>query len=178
MFEKAKRFQFTPLREGRRNVQLLRYCYKDFNSRPSARGDTAGIPRHNGDDGISIHAPPRGATSAANVPREQQQFQFTPLREGRLKFCSCGRLLRRISIHAPPRGATYCFFSTGKNRHEFQFTPLREGRRLRRGEALALDIISIHAPPRGATNSRLRIFMNKILFQFTPLREGRLWHSA
>ena len=56
------RFQFTPLREGRR-AGLHRACKLPFhfNSRPSARGDD----RLNEEFGfvlISIHAPPRGAT--------------------------------------------------------------------------------------------------------------------
>ena len=58
------RFQFTPLREGRRQSQRWTGFCHDFNSRPSARGDA-----------VSIRA---GCTSSASV------FQFTPLREGRL----------------------------------------------------------------------------------------------
>ena len=97
-------FQFTPLREGRL-FPNSRICQKSyFNSRPSARGDAAAesilrVVR------ISIHAPPRGAT-ACSLPRlRQHRFQFTPLREGRpsrpASFSPC-----IISIHAPPRGAT------------------------------------------------------------------------
>ena len=76
-------FQFTPLREGRREGHH-RYAYSplNFNSRPSARGDRAAAarrrPRH-----ISIHAPPRGATARQNVGDCIRVFQFTPLREGR-----------------------------------------------------------------------------------------------
>ena len=55
------RFQFTPLREGRRVSSCLSSSSVNFNSRPSARGDTVfqrlRFQRH-----ISIHAPPRGAT--------------------------------------------------------------------------------------------------------------------
>ena len=79
-------FQFTPLREGRRRLQCRTaggHIY--FNSRPSARGDRQGRsrgksayhfnsrPSARGDElllggrivsnGISIHAPPRGATA-------------------------------------------------------------------------------------------------------------------
>ena len=122
----------------------------NFNSRPSARGDTITCERRYPIDHISIHAPPRGAT-------------------GR-----CTGLLASlcISIHAPPRGATTagsipCLFLL------FQFTPLREGRRpccqptghlsvhfnsrpSARGDqkhvrAVLDGQISIHAPPRGAT---------------------------
>ena len=55
-------------------------------------------------------------------------FQFTPLREGRQKYC-----------YELQYG------------DEFQFTPLREGRRICRKTAGAGWTISIHAPPRGAT---------------------------
>ena len=147
--------------------------HNDFNSRPSARGDID-IPEHDVKAGISIHAPPRGATAAASTMaglssyfnsrpsargdahphsciRTARIFQFTPLREGRQANCL---------DYAPDV--------------IFQFTPLREGRpgklrqlttRMtyfnsrpsargdRRGEALAASrAISIHAPPRGATN--------------------------
>ena len=146
-------FQFTPLREGRRDWHAdLRQYSCHFNSRPSARGD---MMRHR------LRLPPsyfnsrpsaRGdlwapAAAAANVIA----FQFTPLREGRRDTGSAfdggsvfqftplreGRLVHghpqhggRISIHAPPRGATPSDSSI-----------------------LCWILISIHAPPRGATES-------------------------
>ena len=186
-------FQFTPLREGRRECSKMglpriisihapprgatgrcttiakRTVY--FNSRPSARGDeTAGSPLHSRVI-ISIHAPPRGAT----------------------KIVETDCMLPVISIHAPPRGATFLRVgckkmsdfnsrpsargdgvsaSTMARTAKFQFTPLREGRPTppRRSASAA---ISIHAPPRGATN--IPACTRPIaLFQFTPLREGRL----
>ena len=119
---------------------------------------------------ISIHAPPRGATTWTAAGTLRRSFQFTPLREGRpppeslyiagTYFNSrpsargdC-RLLSvlvasRISIHAPPRGAT----------EEFE----------RRDPAA---FISIHAPPRGAT-VLMSAMEQSLTFQFTPLREGR-----
>ena len=56
-------FQFTPLREGRRlcTMRKRRLCY--FNSRPSARGDPRRRNTRFAVLPISIHAPPRGATS-------------------------------------------------------------------------------------------------------------------
>ena len=120
-------FQFTPLREGR-----------PYGA--SARRAVACI---------SIHAPPRGATTR----------------------CSQIFVIRIISIHAPPRGATHadCYTRSTK---QFQFTPLREGRQ---GGAAAggRGQISIHAPPRGATLSERYFLGCSPLFQFTPLREGR-----
>ena len=124
-------------------------CWKNFNSRPSARGDAAtrrrfrrrsnfnSRPSARGDkeelqkrqrEYISIHAPPRGATTLSrrfllseenfnsrpsargdlteyNTVTGLELFQFTPLREGR-----------------PEKRAGLKAFTT------FQFTPLREGR--------------------------------------------------
>ena len=55
---------------------------------------------------ISIHAPPRGATTKQYPQTIADLFQFTPLREGRQKQRVRGAAGRAISIHAPPRGAT------------------------------------------------------------------------
>ena len=165
-----------------------------FNSRPSARGDHRRKWRDSNAAGISIHAPPRGATCTAAL-----------------------RWLRStISIHAPPRGATppvprhrrpphhfnsrpsargdrmssaaslaWCYFNSrpsargditsarwSAERDLFQFTPLREGRQDVEPEGNAAFLISIHAPPRGATEL-IRANWPSGLFQFTPLREGR-----
>ena len=77
-------FQFTPLREGRRELRASRgNVHEHFNSRPSARGDHIRTLER-GKRLISIHAPPRGATGDfADDPDSLY-----------------------ISIHAPPRGAT------------------------------------------------------------------------
>ena len=101
---------------------------------------------------ISIHAPPRGATSATCRKTGALIFQFTPLREGR-PFPSILHPNRGdISIHAPPRGATRTSNQRNAEANQFQFTPLREGRL----DLVTLDAevqcISIHAPPRGATS--------------------------
>ena len=59
--EAFTKFQFTPLREGRRTPRAQTRTRMYFNSRPSARGDKAA----------------REALEGMN------KFQFTPLREGR-----------------------------------------------------------------------------------------------
>ena len=120
-------FQFTPLREGRHGVRLV------LAVRP-----------------ISIHAPPRGATSWPARRSASASFQFTPLREGRL-FVLKNRAMVEV----------------------FQFTPLREGRLRAACPFAAHPSISIHAPPRGATGRWQRLREGHCLFQFTPLREGR-----
>ena len=55
-------FQFTPLREGRPRRSGGNRDGVHFNSRPSARGDNR-RRRKRDVHGISIHAPPRGATA-------------------------------------------------------------------------------------------------------------------
>ena len=122
---------------------------------------------------ISIHAPPRGATTPVHAevadvcdfnsrpsargdapfqwrPSSPAAFQFTPLREGRRWPPDRGRNPPPISIHAPPRGAT-ANAAVVAALDVFQFTPLREGR----------PLFSISC---GLSEK----------FQFTPLREGRL----
>ena len=141
--------------------------------------------------GISIHAPPRGATFHRHVMPPGAKFQFTPLREGRpankragiqrVNFNSRpsargdpfrGRevLFRRISIHAPPRGATFIkqFQSTGSG---FQFTPLREGRPERRNRQHRRNNFNSRPSARGDGGAGRKSRHAK--FQFTPLREGR-----
>ena len=99
----------APPRGATREVMACMILPRDFNSRPSARGDW-----RNGNTycrfGISIHAPPRGATLSGAL------FLYRP----------------PISIHAPPRGATVSR-SASPAALPFQFTPLREGRRLGAG---------------------------------------------
>ena len=167
-------FQFTPLREGRRDAlccvggdatisihapprgatrpaaDQLTSTISHFNSRPSARGDKA----------------VRGSSNA------KSNFNSRPSARGDAIRAILQSQGRTISIHAPPRGATR-WLSIAINILIFQFTPLREGRRKARRSAAsayhfnsrpsargdiiaalleqARDKISIHAPPRGAT---------------------------
>ncbi len=120
-----------------------------FNSRPSARGDSIFQDGQEPAQRISIHAPPRGATSPSPTFSIAEIFQFTPLREGR-----------------PP--------TLGVNWWEliFQFTPLREGRRDIAMLHNARQIISIHAPPRGATECVLKDNTSVIDFNSRPSARG------
>ena len=187
-------FQFTPLREGRHHDNqhqhrpqaisihapprgatlpfcVLFSCLLYFNSRPSARGDTAVSPEPS-----------------------SKAFQFTPLREGRrahrksprgASFHFNSRPSARgdrvnsgelavwiISIHAPPRGATISVsgwdFTGG-----FQFTPLREGRRSS-GSSMVLILRFQFTPLREGRRRKFWAAVVSFVFQFTPLREGRL----
>ena len=98
---------------------------------------------------ISIHAPPRGATRCWEKEPTREEFQFTPLREGR---------------PMPPDGRS--------RRQTFQFTPLREGRPQGRCASCAGGYFNSRPSARGdpAVHSD---FGRVREFQFTPLREGR-----
>ena len=124
----VSKFQFTPLREGRREVfpTVLRNIY--FNSRPSARGDNHSVAvEHNVT--ISIHAPPRGATEGVDLPLLLHSISIHAPPRGATPPQRYLIPLQAISIHAPPRGATAVAPVLAKVA-TFQFTPLREGRRV------------------------------------------------
>ena len=77
-----KIFQFTPLREGRRFGNRSANAFSHFNSRPSARGDIA-YRVTKAECLISIHAPPRGATSpAASSRTTMAHFNSRPSARG------------------------------------------------------------------------------------------------
>ncbi len=144
---------------------------KDFNSRPSARGDEVFLPLYNyiidfnsrpsarGDAVYPVSRCPethfnsrpsaRGDITADIDPDNNEVFQFTPLREGR-RDADNRRAKAAISIHAPPRGATQERRERLPNRKNFNSRPSARG-----------DV----SKSRGATCPER--------FQFTPLREGR-----
>ena len=149
---------------------LSSHAEKDFNSRPSARGDTA----------------------VTDAQAAVDEFQFTPLREGRLCGTSSVRAVIHfnsrpsargdtechtmaqadfISIHAPPRGATMSRKSR-RTRTAFQFTPLREGRRCHTRTRQRRKAFQFTPLREGRPAVLCRLVAIRI-FQFTPLREGR-----
>ena len=144
-------FQFTPLREGRRSCADCQFRKYQISIHAPPRGATHGWRGNSKKHKISIHAPPRGATTWGRGPSDSTSFQFTPLREGRRRFCwRLWRLWRHFNSRPSARGdLSRCprVRASGK----FQFTPLREGRHKQ--------------PPQGDDHDT---------FQFTPLREGRL----
>ena len=102
------KFQFTPLREGRRKMRptILRNFY--FNSRPSARGDL-------------FHRV---------IPSCVLHFNSRPSARGDLRNGRYTAATVVISIHAPPRGATakdmqflQIFCSTLTNQHGLTIVP-------------------------------------------------------
>ena len=122
-------FNSRPCGRGDTNHTPSNKLYKYFNSRPCGRGDP-GPPHPEEPRSISIHAPAGGATEASGaLDLPLTVFQFTPLREGRLKHRDTARHRKPISIHAPAGGATKAPAEIGYSIDLFQFTPLREGRR-------------------------------------------------
>ena len=99
-------FQFTPLREGRRNWNSYERLCTNFNSRPSARGDNRLGKRGFFRAYFNSRPSARGDIQSFGRCTSGHLFQFTPLREGRRPFVLCPSVDLLISIHAPPRGAT------------------------------------------------------------------------
>ena len=143
-------FQFTPLREGRQTRWRSRPRWARFQFTPLREGRLLELLQMGAYRSISIHAPPRGATTATAVLSISYLFQFTPLREGRLVPLLSSHAEKDFNSRPSARGDPY----------SVHFTPFHS--------------ISIHAPPRGATSLNRRTAAVP-LFQFTPLREGRLY---
>ena len=169
------KFQFTPLREGRRRLWTRQTAAWQFQFTPLREG-RRGHARRITSAVISIHAPPRGATFRGSHADLLRLISIHAPPRGATLACLGLLALPCISIHAPPRGATAPYDCTALGIEEFQFTPLREGRRKplpsiadrirdfnsrpsARGDGERLgkrifELISIHAPPRGATAMR------------------------
>ena len=76
-----------------------------FNSRPSARGDPLQPSSLLSSTNFNSRPSARG-DKRRQEQRRKQEFQFTPLREGRPDEQPPRAATTTISIHAPPRGAT------------------------------------------------------------------------
>ena len=136
------------------------------------RGATSWLREIDSRGAISIHAPPRGATRKTSKHRKNNLFQFTPLREGRHQnrrngLYAADYFNSRPSARGDGRGAC-----VGKGACISIHAPPR-GATMTGKHADLIVCISIHAPPRGAT-SRSYSGACALRFQFTPLREGRL----
>ena len=124
------KFQFTPLREGR----LVRLFDFVIHIRQ-----------------ISIHAPPRGATthSIDNLP-SRGVFQFTPLREGRPEIEKCASTSNR-NFNSRPSARGDMQDTPCTTSYYFNSRPSARGDVTINCFSHRPCIISIHAPPRGAT---------------------------
>ena len=141
---------------------------------------------------ISIHAPPRGATTRHSAGRWCRHFNSRPSARGDCLVAINFAKPRNFNSRPSARGDSFGAISAIVCK--FQFTPLREGRPYCDDEMKYVFLISIHAPPRGATvhgvcwgywnlisihapprGATVRLIHQSglRLFQFTPLREGR-----
>ena len=143
-------FNSRPSARGDRADAYHRAGEAYFNSRPSARGDPHGFCNPQIRNFISIHAPPRGATSNSERRKTMSIFQFTPLREGRRLLATSKPFTSYFNSRPSARGDGQREAGCTADGSTFQFTPLREGRRA----------------------CRFLVFCG-FPFQFTPLREGR-----
>ena len=126
-------FQFTPLREGRRD-ERVRECHQEL---------------------ISIHAPAGGATWKCWKNRRRVLFQFTPLREGR----QLSELLNAETwlFQFTPLREGRRWLSNEKKNDPNYFNSRPCGRGDVAGPLVAVhrDDISIHAPAGGATRTSI-----------------------
>ena len=130
--ERVLLFQFTPLREGRLQLRRFRRGRRDFNSRPSARGDGGrGRPKKTKSE-ISIHAPPRGATSWVSLHQGFGEFQFTPLREGRRCVVLCAGRQRSDFNSRPSARGDNCASAQLDTGNHFNSRPSARGDRTER----------------------------------------------
>ena len=190
------KFQSTPLREGRRSRSTPCNNFQPVSIHAPARGATIAARYEIDDSRVSIHAPARGATSDIRFTLQgYQEFQSTPLREGRPggrgRFDAADESFQSTPLRQGRRAIVVICTAGGR----FQSTPLREGRRAAAGQIRTRIAVSIHAPARGATRRRKLTsrscqgfnprpcargdrtgsgtWARLASFQSTPLREGR-----
>ena len=147
----ADLFQFTPLREGRPLFQgRFRRRWRNFNSRPSARGDTRSQRKQSKQINFNSRPSARGDGTCQLPDRKRTHFNSRPSARG-----DVSSVLHPyggdISIHAPPRGATRGGGTVVNRWQHFNSRPSARG-----------------DSARYSRSGTLRTF------QFTPLREGRL----
>ena len=125
---RSRNFNSRPSARGDQQIKRITIFQHYFNSRPSARGDTrnrrhcwqwqrfqftplregrrAAAAQSSAAINISIHAPPRGATSDAGRSLQSSNISIHAPPRGATITCERRYPISNISIHAPPRGAT------------------------------------------------------------------------
>ena len=167
------RFQFTPLREGRRfrDKPGQSFLTDGFNSRPCERGDKYQIPQILPETSFNSRPCERGDCCGGILCKAQPVSIHAPARGATRRRRGTG-CLHRVSIHAPARGATppsrmmwnspTCFNSRpcergdGTDSDAADRTASFNSRPCERGDRsiwrlVSISFVSIHAPARGAT---------------------------
>ena len=194
------KFQFTPLREGRLIPKEKWQFGRDFNSRPSARGDGAFQATTGCTPYFNSRPSARGDVKTRFDCADSWTFQFTPLREGR-RSSRHPHVASVFDFNSRPsaRGDAGCITVVAVNSNfnsrpsargdscvfsillfifvKFQFTPLREGRP--QGVTFRSLTLNFNSRPSARGDvKRSQPLVMYITFQFTPLREGRQYGAT
>ena len=164
-------FQFTPLREGRLEYSATLGGDVNFNSRPSARGDTDAYPWRV-IPYISIHAPPRGATIGnGGIMCTIQHFNSRPSARGDIAESMKIKRLKDFNSRPSARGDPRVIRRRGRRKY-FNSRPSARG-----DNNLLLNVVTVgnfNSRPSARGDAAVgRMCGFRDLFQFTPLREGR-----
>ena len=107
--------------------------------------------RIKGDDGVSIHAPTKGATQRQNVGIPDRWVSIHAPTKGATKMAAPDHDLLFVSIHAPTKGAT----SSGTPRQRPTRVSIHaptKGATIAPSDIARFSFVSIHAPTKGATD--------------------------
>ena len=146
----AEVFQSTPPRRGRRGICGSVDHGEMFQSTPPRRGRPGRQPSAAHADGVSIHAPAKGATPASAASSADHGFNPRPREGGDMRSRSAVRRRRRVSIHAPAKGATRREVLAGLVAGVSIHAPAKGATAVTRAISRSRHV-SIHAPAKGAT---------------------------
>ena len=121
------KFQFTPLREGRRPQIISVEADKTFQFTPLREGRLSDEPAGNVRLLFQFTPLREGRRGDVVGAKTATTFQFTPLREGRQAARERCYKHQAISIHAPPRGATSVEREGRKSQRYFNSRPSARG---------------------------------------------------
>jgi len=121
--------------------------------------------------GVSIHAPARGATRGMLPAKTFRPVSIHAPARGATRSTRCEWLTFWVSIHAPARGATKARAHSAIQ-DWFQSTPPHGGRRPASFSHRTGERVSIHAPARGATEMKMKIKDMPIGFNPRPRAGG------
>ena len=125
---RMKRFQFTPLREGRREYQVNAPEDEDISIHAPPRGATRGrMKRMNNEKNFNSRPSARGDERLTGFISLTRYFNSRPSARGDFSVVKDAPHCQSISIHAPPRGATRCRHSCRHRRRNFNSRPSARG---------------------------------------------------
>ncbi len=169
-------FQST-LPRGERHLVIIIFISSLLCFNPRSRAGSDSTPDLDVEfDGVSIHAPARGATDYCDAQYANAQ-SFNPRSRAGSDIILQKVIIEQIkvSIHAPARGATTHLPSQIQQMTDVSIhAPARGATRVQTLTSDKLDSVSIHAPARGATPAPGPPFDVTSMFQSTLPRGERL----